>query len=88
MKFSLGPVYATPGALELLKRAGVNAWPLLKRHVNGDWGDVSPEDAQENELSVREGFRILSSYRLAGEKVWIITEADRSATTLLLPDEY
>ena len=62
---------------------------LWDGNTPGDRGDVSPDDARENELSVREGFRILSSYRLAsGVTVWIITEADRSATTLLLPEDY
>lgn len=62
---------------------------LLSRHVRGDWGDVPPEDARENALSVREGFRILSSYETAGgERVWIISEADRSSTCILLPSEY
>jgi hypothetical protein len=61
---------------------------LLERHRSGDWGDVSPEDARENEVSVRYGFRILSSYRVAGERLWVITERDRSVTTFLLPEEY
>ena len=59
------------------------------RHILGEWGDLDAEDKAENELSVREGFRILSSYTLPdGSRVWVITEADRSATTLLLPEEY
>ena len=61
---------------------------LLERHRSGDWGDVSPEDVSENEVSVRYGFRVISSYRVAGERLWIITERDRSVTTLLLPSEY
>ena len=61
---------------------------LLERHRSGDWGDVPEEDARENEFSVRHGFRIVSSYRVAGERLWVITERDRSATTLLLPSEY
>lgn len=88
-KFDLGRIVATPGALRALEAADVNPLDLLVRHVCGDWGDVPPEDAQENELSVREGFRILSSYTLhTGERIWLITEADRSATTFLLPSEY
>ena len=87
--FPLGRLVATPGALALLKRAGEDLLPmLLERHRSGDWGDVPPEDARENEFSVRHGFRIVSSYRVAGERLWIITERDRSATTLLLPSEY
>ncbi len=61
---------------------------LLERHQSGDWGEAPAEDARENEFSVKHGFRVLSSYRVAGERLWVITEADRSATTLLLPDEY
>lgn len=87
----LGQIVATPGAVQALLDAGHKPVPteLLARHEAGDWGEVSPEDWQENELSVREGFRILSAYKLAtGVKIWIITEADRSATTILLPEEY
>jgi len=61
----------------------------MARHAQGDWGELCPEDAQENELSLREGFRLLSAYiSSTGVKFWIITEADRSATTFLLPGEY
>ena len=87
-RFSLGHIVATPGALDLMRRSGIDALALLARHVRGDWGKVPAEDARENELSVREGFRILSSYDCGNEKVWIITEADRSATTILLPSDY
>ncbi len=78
------------GGLALLRSAGEDLLPvLLERHQSGDWGDVPPEDARENDFSVRHGFRIVSSYRVAGEeRLWVITEADRSATTLLLPSEY
>ena len=87
--FPLGQVVAIPGALEALEAAGQAPAEFLRRHVTGDWGEVPPEDAQENELSVREGFRILSAYTLATDvKIWLITEADRSVTTLLLPEEY
>jgi hypothetical protein len=86
--FPLGAVVATPGALRALTVAGVG-WTLVARHVRGDWGTVSPDDARENELSVREGFRIVSSYTLPTDtRIWVITEGDRSATTLLLPGEY
>ena len=86
--FELGRLAATPGALEALRSADMDARDLLRRHITGDWGDVGADDARENELSVREGFRILSSYRLAtGVTVWIITEADRRTTTLLLSAE-
>jgi hypothetical protein len=88
--FPLSRLVATPGALVLLRRsAGEDLLPaLLERHRSGEWGEVSSEDAYENEFSVRYGFRIVSSYRVAGEKLWVITERDRSATTLLLPSEY
>jgi len=86
-KFSLGQLMATPGALEALNEESF--WPYIKRHANGDWGDVCAEDRAENELSLKEGFRLLSAYHLPdGCKIWIITEADRSATTILLPEEY
>lgn len=87
--FPLGQVVATPGALEALQKAGQEPVEFLRRHVSGDWGEVPPEDAQENELSLKQGFRILSAYTLTtGVKIWIISEADRSVTTLLLPAEY
>ena len=87
-RLPLGALLATPGALRLLVRAGVSPTMLLARHASGDWGDVPPEDADENRLSIEHGFRVLSSYSVDGERIWIITEADRSATTLLLPEEY
>lgn len=87
--FLLGHIVATPGALDALDRASTNAADLLIRHSNWDWGDIPAEDAEQNELAVGQGLRILSSYPLEDEvRVWIITEADRSSTTLLLPDEY
>jgi hypothetical protein len=89
MLFELGRIVATPGALRALEKAEQQPAEFLDRHVKGDWGDLGDEDKQENEFSVRNGFRILSAYTTsAGEKIWIITEADRSATTLLLPEEY
>ena len=87
--FPLGRVVSTPGALEEMARANTNGMMLLLRHVTGYWGEVCEEDAKENDLSVEKGFRILSAYTLStGVKIWIITEADRSATTFLLPSEY
>lgn len=83
----LGRILITPGALEALTNADVQG--ALGRHALGDWGELSAADLEENELSLEQGFRLLSSYRSAtGLKFWIITEADRSATTVLLPDEY
>lgn len=89
--FPLGYTHSTPGARDLLDAAGVAPAALLARHVAGDWGAVPPEDARENALSLREGFRIISSYPVGDDpaaRVWIITEADRSSTLLLLPAEY
>jgi hypothetical protein len=87
--FPLGRVLATPRALAVLEDHGVAPAILLGRHVRGDWGELCDEDVQANLEALRGGLRLLSSYRLAeGVKVWIITEADRSATTLLLPDDY
>ena len=89
MLFPLGRIVATPGALQALEASGEQPSVFLDRHVAGDWGELDDEDKRENDLSLRNGLRILSAYTTAaGEKIWIITEADRSATTLLLPEEY
>ena len=90
MLFQLGRVVATPGALRAIEENAVDVWNLLQRHVNGDWGCVPEEDRLENLLSVEKGYRLMSSYPLneRGDKLWIITEADRSSTCLLLPEEY
>jgi hypothetical protein len=88
VKFPLGQTLATPGALEALQAAGQDPAELLVRHQGGDWGDLDAEDKQENELSLKQGFRLLSAYYLTtGVKVWVITESDRSST-ILLPSEY
>ena len=86
--FPLGHLVSTPAALELLDREAVNATELLQRHQRGDWGDVEVEDAQDNENAIVNGHRILSCYQIGKSRLWILTEADRSATTLLLPEEY
>src|SRR4051794_19403051 len=86
--FALGAIVATPGALKLMAHSDIEPWKLLDRHVTGDWGDLDDADKQENELSVQKGFRILSAYGSGASKLWIITEADRSVTTILRPDEY
>jgi len=87
--FGVGQIVATPGALAALQKTGQTAVEFLARHVTGDWGELPVEDRTENYLSVQHGFRLLSSYRtLAGDRVWVITEANRSLTTILLPDEY
>jgi len=88
-RFPLGRVVATPGAVEALAQANVDGRDLLLKHHQGEWGELSAEDKAENEFSVDKYLRIFSSYRISGdERVWIITEADRSVTSLLLPSEY
>lgn len=86
-KFQLGGTYSTPGALEALTPAEMQS--SLARHHRGDWGDLEDEDKQANDQALIHGSRLLSAYHSAkGTKFWIITEADRSATTILLPSEY
>jgi hypothetical protein len=85
--FSLGAVVITPAALEKLDAAGVQM--ALERHHNGDWGDVCEHDRRENEIALTEGARLFSVYRdRSSTKFYIITEADRSVTTVLLPEDY
>jgi hypothetical protein len=87
--FRPGQLVGTPGAIKALQDAEQDPLELLYRHVTGDWGNLDEEDKKENEFSVGHGFRILSAYVLeTGVRVWMITEADRSATTILLPEEY
>ena len=88
-RFALGQTFITPGAEEALMIAGQTELEFLRQHMSGNWGDLSEEDIQENEFALEKGFRLLSAYRTAkGQQLWIITEADRSATTVLLPSEY
>jgi hypothetical protein len=87
--FPLGQIVATPGALEALNKAHQSPVEFLARHAQGDWEEVCGEDRVLNDEAVKDGSRILSSYRtLLGTKLWVITEADRSSTCLLRPDEY
>jgi len=88
VRFPLGRIVATPGALELVGSAG--AYDLLLRHAAGDWGDLDAHDRRENEISLKYGFRVLSSYPVGddGDRIWILTEADRSSTCILTPEEY
>jgi len=74
--------------LKLLEETGEDPYLLLVRHRSGDWGELDAHDRRENELSLKYGWRVLSSYPVEEGRVWIITEADRSYTTLLLPEEY
>ena len=94
--FKLGRLLATPGALQVLQRYEVSALALLSRHVRGDWGEICADDRRANADALAYGLRLMSVYQLTREQdgqpvtatVWAITEADRSATTLLLPSEY
>ena len=88
-KFPLGQVVSTPGALDALANADQDSWDSLNRHAFGDWGDLDEDDRRENERSLKDGCRLLSAYTLStGTRIWIITEADRSSTCILLPEEY
>ena len=88
-RFQPGQVVATPGALAAIEASGESVSTYLNRHVSGDWGVVDTEDARENEYAIILKLRILSAYTLSsGVRIWIITEADRSSTCVLLPEEY
>ncbi|AJE99142.1 hypothetical protein SG18_14830 [Pandoraea apista] len=89
-QFPLGDILATAGAVEVLSRTNTNVVELLRRHVSGDWGVVCAADELLNQQAILGRGRILSSYVIGPqqERVWIITEADRSATTILTPAEY
>jgi hypothetical protein len=92
-RFPLGDLLATPGALSALAADGDeqvtwNLATIVNRHAVGDWGDLCPEDRTANDDALKHGGRLLSAYIVSGKKLWLITEADRSATTVLLPEEY
>ena len=87
-RFRLGQLVGTSAALALLNEAGITPAALLARHAVGDWGDLPPEDARENADALLYGGRLFSAYEVPGGRVWVITKADRSATTILLPDDY
>jgi hypothetical protein len=88
-KFSLGQLVATPGALMAFDEAKQSTTPFVRRHAAGDWGEVDGDDWKSNNWAVDHGCRLMSAYVLrTGIRIWIITEADRSSTTVLLPDEY
>ncbi|CAM2149088.1 hypothetical protein [Paraburkholderia tropica] len=88
-RLQLGVLVATPGALRVLQAADVSVYRLVNLHARHDWGDVCEADRQQNELAAANGTRVLSSYPLpTNQRIWVITEADRSVTTVLLPDEY
>ncbi len=88
-KFALGRIVATPGCLEMLAALGLTPGEFLARHASGEWGNLCAEDKQLNDQALIEGGRLLSAYDLGhGERLWIITEADRSSSCLLRPSEY
>lgn len=90
-RFRLGQVLMTRGVNGRVaghEEFAKFVWESLKRHAKGDWGSLCQEDKQENELSLKKGFRILSAYQHQEQKIWIITEADRSVATVLFPEEY
>ncbi len=84
----LGRVVATPGALRTILNAGNSPFDYVARHASGDWGDLCEFDRRQNEIALRDGHRVFSSYDAPAGRVWVITEADRSVTTILLPEEY
>jgi hypothetical protein len=86
--FALGQTVATPGALKAMDQSGISPLALLSRHQRGDWGDLEEEDKVANDSALKAGRRVLSAYRFDKVTLWVITEADRSATTILLPEEY
>jgi hypothetical protein len=86
--FPLGRLVITPVALDFCNEHRIDPLALVVRHVNGDFGDVCKEDWEANVRAIQEGTRIFSSYQFEAGKVWIITEADRSSTCILLPDDY
>jgi hypothetical protein len=86
--FNLGHIVATPGALELLEENFARPDEFILRHVSGDWGDLNENDTDLNNRALLRGDRILSRYWIGVEVIYIITEADRSVTTILIPDEY
>ena len=89
VRFQLGRIFATPGAIDALETSGESAQTFINRHARLEQGTLSDEDHRENLLSVSRQLRIFSAFKTAsGIKIWIITEANRSATTILLPSEY
>ena len=86
IRFQPGSIVTTLGALEVATHEQIAA--MLARHLSGDWGEVDREDAAENERALKQGERLMSVYDVNGEKLWVVTEADRSSTTVLTPGEY
>lgn len=88
-KFALGKLVATPGALDALKESQQSAWHFFFRHMSGDWGELDEEDKLLNQQALEDGSRLLSAYRTRlGKRLYVITESDRSLSTILLVEEY
>ena len=88
-RFDLGQVVGTPAALDALAQSGQDAACFVRRHAAGDWGDICAQDRDVNEAALVDGDRLMSVYTTArGDTIWIITEADRSSTCVLLPEDY
>jgi len=86
--FEMGQLVATPGALEALGNLNLDASDFVRRHLHGDWGKMCESDAELNVEAVEHGYQIQSSYAIEGATIWVITEGDRSVTTVLLPSDY
>ncbi len=87
-RFEIGKTFATSGVTSLAERLEVDLAKFIWRHHCGDWGDLCQEDKQANEDAIEHGLRIVSSYKIAGKKIYVITEHDRSMTTVMLANEY
>ena len=86
--FTPGRCVITPGVMALMQQNQIDSGRFLVRHLSGDWGDLSQADKQVNDKALKQGARLFSAYQISDQRLWIITEADRSVTTLLLPEEY
>lgn len=86
--FTLGKIVATPGAIEAMNTLQIHPMSLLCHHQSGDWGDIDPDDKEANDSALTTGARIFSAYQFDKKNFWVITEADRTSTTILLPEEY
>lgn len=88
VSFDLGQIVASPDAIKVMEQLKITPWQLLSRHRQGDWGDLDTEDWRANNRALQTGERIFSAYIVQDTKFWLITEANRSVTTILLPEEY
>ena len=86
--FALGKIVATPGAIEAMNILNIHPMSLLCHHQCGDWGDIDQDDKEANDSALTTGARIFSAYQVDKKKFWVITEVDRTSTTLLIPEEY